>query len=56
MVGTIIAISLGISLWTIIFAVLLYLVFTLEYWFIFMCVLMVFCDFSCYFGYLLAAK
>lgn len=56
MVGTIIAISLGVSLWAVVFAMLLYLVSTSEHWFIFMCVLMVFCDFSCYFGYLLATK
>ena len=42
MVGTIIAISLGVSLWAIILAMLLYLVFTSEYWFIFMCVLIVY--------------
>ena len=42
MVGTIIAISLGVSLWAIIFAMLLYLVFTSEYWFIFLCVLIVY--------------
>lgn len=46
MVGTIIAISLGVSLWAIIFAVLLYLVFTSEYWFIFMCILIVYFVFS----------
>jgi hypothetical protein len=42
MVGTIVVISLGISLWAIIFAMLLYLVFTSEYWFIFMCILIVY--------------
>lgn len=42
MVGTIIMISLGVSLWSIIFAVLLYLVFTSEYWFIFLCILIVY--------------
>ncbi len=42
MASTIIMISLGVSLWSIIFAVLLYLVFTSEYWFIFMCVLIVY--------------
>ncbi len=42
MVGTIIAISLGVSLWAIIFAMLLYLVFTSEYWFIFLCTLIVY--------------
>ena len=42
MVGTIIMISLGVSLWAIIFAVLLYLVFTSEYWFIFLCILIVY--------------
>ena len=42
MVGTIIAVSMGVSLWAIIFAVLLYLVFTSEYWFIFMCILIVY--------------
>lgn len=42
MVGTIIAISLGVSLWAIILAMLLYLVFTSEYWLIFMCVLIVY--------------
>ena len=42
MVGAIIMVSLGISLWAIIFAMLLYLVFTSEYWFIFMCVLIVY--------------
>ena len=42
MVGTIIAISLGVSLWAIILAMLLYLVFTSEYWFIFGCVLIVY--------------
>lgn len=46
MVGTIIAISLGVSLWAIIFAVLLYLVFTSEYWFIFLCILIVYFVFS----------
>ena len=46
MVGTVIAISLGVSLWAIIFAVLLYLVFTSEYWFIFMCILIVYFVFS----------
>lgn len=35
MVGTIIMVSLGISLWTIIFAVLLYLAITSEYALIF---------------------
>lgn len=42
MVGAIIAVSLGISLWAIIFAMLLYLVFTSEYWFIFLCILIVY--------------
>ena len=42
MVGSIIMISLGISLWAIILAMLLYLVFTSEYWFIFMCALIVY--------------
>ncbi len=42
MVGTIIAISLGVSLWAVVFAMLLYLVSTSEHWFIFMCVLMVY--------------
>ena len=42
MVGAIIMVSLGISLWAIIFAMLLYLVFTLEYWFIFLCILIVY--------------
>ena len=42
MVGTIIMVSLGISLWTIIFAVLLYLVITSEYALIFGCVLIVY--------------
>lgn len=42
MVGTIIMISLGVSLWSIIFAVLLYSVFTSEYWFIFLCILIVY--------------
>ena len=42
MIGTIIMISLGVSLWSIIFAVLLYLVFTSEYWFIFLCILIVY--------------
>ncbi len=46
MVGTIIMISLGVSLWAIIFAVLLYLVFTSEYWFIFLCILIVYFVFS----------
>ena len=46
MVGTIIMISLGVSLWVIIFAVLLYLVFTSEYWFIFLCILIVYFVFS----------
>lgn len=38
MVGTIIMVSLGISLWTIIFAVLLYLAIASEYTLIFGCV------------------
>lgn len=42
MVGSIIMVPLGITLWTIILAMLLYLVFTSEYWFIFMCVLIVY--------------
>ena len=42
MVGTIIAISLGVSLWAIIFAVLLYLVFTSEYALIFGYILIVY--------------
>lgn len=42
MVGTIIAISLGVSLWTIIFAVLLYLAIISEYALIFGCVLIVY--------------
>lgn len=42
MVGTIIAISLGVSLWTVIFAVLLYLAITSEYAFIFGCVLIMY--------------
>ncbi len=42
MVGSIIMISLGVSLWAIILAMLLYLVFTSEYWFIFMCALIVY--------------
>lgn len=42
MVGAIIMVSLGISLWAIIFAMLLYLVFTSEYWFIFLCFLIVY--------------
>ena len=42
MVGAIIMISLGVSLWSIIFAMLLYLVFTSEYWFIFLCFLIVY--------------
>ena len=46
MVGAIIMISLGVSLWSIIFAVLLYLVFTSEYWFIFLCILIVYFVFS----------
>lgn len=46
MAGIIIAISLGVSLRSIIFAALLYLVFTSEYWFIFMCVLIVYFVFS----------
>ena len=46
MVGTIIAISLGVSLWAIIFARLLYSVFTSEYWFIFLCILIVYFVFS----------
>ena len=42
MVGTIIMVSLGISLWTIIFAVLLYLAITSEYALIFGCVLIMY--------------
>lgn len=42
MVGTIIAISLGVSLWTIIFAVLLYLAITSEYTLIFGCALIMY--------------
>lgn len=42
MVGTIIMVSLGISLWTIIFAVLLYLTITSEYALIFGCVLIMY--------------
>lgn len=42
MVGTIIMVSLGISLWTIIFAVLLYLAITSEYTLIFGCVLIMY--------------
>lgn len=42
MVGTIIMVSLGVSLWSIIFAVLLYLVFTSEYWGVFLCILIVY--------------
>ena len=42
MVGTIIMVSLGITLWTIIFAVLLYLAITSEYALIFGCVLIMY--------------
>lgn len=42
MVGTIIMVSLGISLWTIIFAVILYLAITSEYALIFGCVSIVY--------------
>lgn len=42
MIGTIIMVLLGISLWSIVFAMLLYLVFTSEYWFIFLCILIVY--------------
>ena len=42
MVGTIIMVSLGISLWTIIFAVLSYLTVTSEHALIFGCVLIVY--------------
>lgn len=42
MVGTIIMVSLGISLWTIIFAVLLYLTVTSEQVLIFLCILIVY--------------
>ena len=42
MVAQIIMVSLGISLWTIIFAVLLYLAITSEYALIFGCVLIMY--------------
>lgn len=42
MVGTIVVISLGISLWAIIFAMLLYLAITSEHALIFGCVLIVY--------------
>lgn len=42
MVGTIIMVSLGISLWTIIFAVILYLAITSEYALIFGCILIMY--------------
>lgn len=42
MVGAIIMVSLGISLWTIIFAMLLYLAITSEYTLIFGCILIVY--------------
>lgn len=42
MVSTIIMVSLGISLWTIIFAVILYLAITSEYALIFGCILIMY--------------
>lgn len=42
MVGTIIMVSLGISLWAIIFAVIFYLAITSEYCFIFLCFLIMY--------------
>lgn len=42
MVGTIIMVSLGISLWIIIFAVILYLAITSEYALIFGCILIMY--------------
>lgn len=42
MIGTIIMVSLGITLWTIIFAVLLYLAIASEYELIFGCVLIMY--------------
>lgn len=42
MVGSIIMVSLGITLWTIIFAMLLYLAITSEYALIFGCILIVY--------------
>ena len=42
MVGSIIMVSLGITLWTIIFAMLLYLAITSEYALIFGCVLIMY--------------
>lgn len=42
MLGKIIMVSLGISLWTIIFAVILYLAITSEYELIFGCILIMY--------------